>query len=246
MSIRVLMHSFNSPEENLSAEEYLFNKKKQLDDRDEDILRIWESNTYFVVLGSSQSVLEEVFLDKCISNDIKVIRRCSAGGAVLQGPGCVNYSLFLNLNKHPQMRNIRNSYYLILSMLKKTLSEEYQLETKIEGISDLCYCSKKISGNAQRRNSSILLHHGTLLYDINFELLENVLKIPKIQPLYRCGRRHREFVGTLPLKKKEIADCILKTFAMDSFSSSFSDLEIAEISQLADIKYSKNEWNFKR
>lgn len=244
MSIRIIIHTFPSPEENLSAEEFLFYQKNQGDG--EDILRIWESEVYFVVLGSSQYVNEEIFLDRCKFHGIKILRRCSAGGAVLQGPGCLNFSLFLNLDRYPQLRNIRDSYHFLLSKLIATLYQEWGLETAIEGISDLCYMGKKISGNAQRRNSKVLLHHGTLLYRLDYELLEDVLKIPKIQPEYRVGRTHKDFVGTLPLSKEEITDCVLKTFALDGFYSTFTNTEIKGIQQLVDSKYSKEDWNFKR
>lgn len=244
MSIRIIIHSFPSPEENLSAEEFLFYQKNQ--HRNEDILRIWESDVYFIVLGSSQSVAEEVYLDRCNSRGIKILRRCSAGGAVLQGPGCINFSLFLNLDKYPQLRNIRDSYHFLLSKLSKTLYHGWQLETTIEGISDLCYMGKKFSGNAQRRNSKVLLHHGTLLYRLDYELLEDILKIPKIQPDYRAGRAHKDFVGILPLSKQEIIDCILKTFASSGLYSIFTDIEITGIHQLVNTKYDKKEWNFKK
>lgn len=244
MSIRIITYSFPSPEENLSTEEFLFYQKNEWND--EDILRIWESNVYFIVLGSSQNVTEEVFLDRCKFHGIKILRRCSAGGAVLQGPGCINFSLFLNLDRHSQLRNIRDSYHFLLSKLSTTLYQKWRLETSIEGISDLCYMGKKISGNAQRRNSKVLLHHGTLLYRLNYDLLEDILKIPKIQPEYRAGRTHKDFVGILPLSREEIINCIITTFGLNGFYSTFSDTEIKGIQKLVNSKYSKEEWNFKR
>ncbi len=245
MPIRVIIQSFSSPEMNLSAEEYFFYKKNHENEMD-DILRIWESDVFFIVLGSSQSVSEEVFLERCIPNGIKVLRRCSAGGTVLQGPGCINFSLFLSLDKYPQLRNIRESYHFLLSSLSKTFKRKYHLETFIEGICDLCFNGKKISGNAQRRNSKVLLHHGTLLYKLDYDLLENVLKIPKTQPDYRAGRTHKDFVGVLPLSKNEIIDCILESFSINGIFSSFTEKEINDIQYLVQNKYAKDEWNFKR
>lgn len=243
MSVRIILHSFDSPEMNLSAEEYFFLQKNQ---HQEDILRIWESDVFFVVIGSSQSVLEEVYIDKCISRGIKILRRCSAGGAVLQGPGCINYSLYLNLENYPHLRNIRASYQFILASLSKTLKEIWQLDTSIEGISDLCFNNRKVSGNAQRRNSKVLLHHGTLLYDVNYDILEEVLQNPRIQPEYRARRTHRDFVGILPLSREEIIDCVIRTFALDGFFSSITEKEMDGIRELAEEKYSRKEWNFKR
>ncbi|HOV33564.1 MAG TPA: lipoate--protein ligase family protein [Candidatus Hydrogenedens sp.] len=244
MPIRVIIHSFSTPEENLSAEEFFFLAKDN--SYENDILRIWESEDYFIVLGSSQVVSEEVFFDECISRNIKVLRRCSAGGAVLQGPGCVNFSLSLNLERYPQLRNIRESYNILLSSLYNTLNNKWQINTDIDGISDLCYKGKKVSGNAQRRNSKVLLHHGTLLYEVNYDLMEEILRIPQTQPDYRAGRSHRDFVGFLPLSQEEILDVILSTFAADGFFSSLAEEEIVGIQNLAFSKYSNRAWNFKR
>ena len=141
MSIRVIIHSFSTPEENLSAEEFFFLAKTN--SCENDILRIWESKDYFIVLGSSQVVSEEVFWDECISRNIKILRRCSAGGAVLQGPGCVNFSLSLNLERYPQLRNIRESYNILLSSLYNILNNKWKINTTIAGISDLCYRVKR-------------------------------------------------------------------------------------------------------
>ncbi len=244
MSIRVIIHSFSTPEENLSAEEFFFLAKTN--SCENDILRIWESKDYFIVLGSSQVVSEEVFWDECISRNIKILRRCSAGGAVLQGPGCVNFSLSLNLERYPQLRNIRESYNILLSSLYNILNNKWKINTTIAGISDLCYKGKKVSGNAQRRNSKVLLHHGTLLYQVNYDLMGEILKMPHTQPDYRSGRPHREFVGFLPLHQEEIVETILSTFAADGFFSSLTEEEIKGIQNLAMSKYSNPEWNFKR
>lgn len=244
MPIRVIIHSFSTPEENISAEEFFF--LARANSCENDVLRIWESNDYFVVLGSSQVVSEEVFFENCTSCNIKVLRRCSAGGAVLQGPGCVNFSLSLNLERHPYLRNIRESYNILLSSLGKTLNNKWQINTTIDGISDLCYKGKKVSGNAQRRNSKVLLHHGTLLYKVNCELMESVLRIPNSQPDYRANRIHRDFVGHLPLTQEELIDAILSTFAVDGFLSTLTEEEIIGIQNLAFSKYTNPTWNLKR
>ena len=60
-----------------------------------EILRFWEPQTHFVVLGHANRVATEVDREACERLGIPVLRRCSGGGTVLQGPGCLNYSLIL-------------------------------------------------------------------------------------------------------------------------------------------------------
>jgi lipoate-protein ligase A len=73
-----------------------------------------------------------------------------------------------------------------------------------EGDSDLAIEKRKVSGNAQRRTRSAILHHGTLLYDFDAARAEQLLKPPQREPRYRRGRLDRDFLGNLPLTAKEI------------------------------------------
>ena len=67
------------------------------------------------------------------------------------------------------------------------------------GISDLAVEGKKFSGNAQQRKRDHLLHHGTLLYSFDLDLLPRYLKAPPRQPEYRAQRAHEDFLGNVPL-----------------------------------------------
>lgn len=243
--MRLLIQSFNTPEENLACEEYLFRKLNQ-EPILEGILRIWESPVYFVAIGNSQKVKEVVYIEECEKNNIKVIRRCSAGGAVLQGPGCLNFSLFYFLDNHPELRNIQNSYNQILGSIVRVILDRHNVNTHIEGLCDIVYHNRKVSGNAQRRNNKVLLHHGTLLWNPNYDLMEKTLKIPIEQPAYRMNRSHREFVGALPFNKEQLIEIVIKTFCNKITQYELNYKETQEIRQLVEEKYSKSEWNFRK
>lgn len=238
----ILHYTCASPEENIALEEYLF--LKLCDDDLPEILRIWESDVYFVVVGSSQCVEEEVYVEDCMAEGIKIIRRCSAGGTVLQGPGCLNFTLCIRIDNRPEFRNIRESYRIILGRLSEVLRRRCGIFANQQGISDLCVEGRKVSGNAQRRNSKVLLHHGTLLYSVNYGLMEKLLKIPKIQPEYRQGRSHTEFVGSLPLDRREIIQLLVDAFNGNE-QYFLSDEDFQGLKQLTEQKYSTHQWNFR-
>ena len=80
-----------TPEENLACDEVLLDICEA--GRLEGVLRFWEPAQHFVVLGYANRAAREANLEFCRSAGIRVLRRCSGGGAVLQGPGCLNYSL---------------------------------------------------------------------------------------------------------------------------------------------------------
>ena len=88
--------SFPLPVHNLACDEVLLNMLEE--EAVGEILRFWTSTQYFVVLGSSNNVRDEVDLDACRADGIPILRRHSGGGTVLQGPGCLNFSLILAID----------------------------------------------------------------------------------------------------------------------------------------------------
>lgn len=71
------------------------------------------------------------------------------------------------------------------------------LAAEAQGTSDVAIGDLKISGNAMARRWGGLLLHGTLLHDLDLELVEACLRHPPKEPDYRRRRGHREFLTTL-------------------------------------------------
>ena len=70
------------------------------------ILRFWESPEPFVVVGYANKVATEVNVAACEARKIPILRRCSGGGTVVQGPGCLNYTLILPITKDGPLHSI--------------------------------------------------------------------------------------------------------------------------------------------
>ena len=132
---------------------------------------------------------------------MSVLRRVSGGGAVVLGPGCLNYAVVLSLASHPATGRVAASFRLVLRAIVEALDVP---GLSIEGGTDLALHGRKVSGNAQRRGRRALLHHGTLLYDFDPGLAVRYLKEPVRRPAYRSGRCHGEFIGNLPLSAETI------------------------------------------
>src|SRR5689334_4969218 len=92
--------TLSSPSLNLALDEALLDQCEE--GSSDEVLRFWEPREPFVVLGYSNKVLSEVNLSYCRENNIPVLRRTSGGGTVLQGPGCLNYSLVLASERRPE------------------------------------------------------------------------------------------------------------------------------------------------
>ncbi len=174
-----------------------------------EVLRIWESDVYFIVMGLSGREEREVHSDSCCRDGIPVLRRATGGGTVLQGPGCFNYSLILRKDRHPAFSRIETTHACILDRLTEGLRSIHPAIRR-EGISDLAIDGMKVSGNAQRRLHRAILYHGTLLYDFDRERVERYLKEPERQPNYRMHRSHRTFLRNLEISPESLKKILLR------------------------------------
>src|SRR5262245_53461356 len=103
--IHLLGETLERPEENLALDEALLNDAEHAAGRQSGILRFWEVRQYVVVLGHSGRSDEEIRWDAWEQAGISVLRRITGGGAVLLGPGCLNYTLVLSLQAYPELRD---------------------------------------------------------------------------------------------------------------------------------------------
>ncbi len=202
--------SFSDPQENLACDdEFLLKADKHAGG---EVLRFWESPRTFVVLGRACDQGVDVHEDFCMQDGIPVLRRSSGGGTVLQGPGCLNFSLVLAKSRHPDLLLITRSYEHILSKTIAAL-KVCGVDAEFRPVCDLVVPSveKKFSGNAQRRGRTHILHHGTILYDFNLSSILRYLNMPEQMPDYRRGRPHGDFITNvkldIPRFKAAMASC---------------------------------------
>ena len=159
--MRLLDYSAMAPSENLAMDEVLLNRVEE--GAAPPTLRFWESPVRFAVIGTGQSLAQEVNEEACREDGITIMRRCTAGGAVLQGPGSLNYALALSYEACPAVKTLHGSYEHILNAIAAAFQRR-GAAVRYEGVCDLAVDGGKVSGNAQRRRRRAMLHHGTLLY----------------------------------------------------------------------------------
>lgn len=235
-----LNHSFSSPSDNLAWEE------AALDWAEESgapgILRLWESPVVFVVLGYGKQAAAEVHLDHCQSGGIPVLRRCSGGGTVLQGPGCLNYCLILPISAHPALETITGSNQHIMARQRDLLQKASGLPVEIDGHTDLRVGDRKFCGNAQRRKRTHILFHGAILLRFDLARISECLQLPATQPAYRNRRSHAEFLTNLGLDSPTAADALQKGWAAaEPFEADLT----SQIQALRMARYDSPEWNLR-
>lgn len=203
------------------------------------VLRIWEPTSYFVVLGYSNKIATEVDLAACERVAFPVLRRFSGGGAVLQGPGCVNYAVIIS-NK--QAGNIPAAYEFVLKRHQSYISELLGVAVGISGGSDLTVSGRKFSGNSQHRKRRFTIVHGTFLLNFDLSLIEQVLPLPSKEPAYRKNRSHREFLINLPVDAESLRRGLRAAWNAKEELGGVPD---ENIERLVRQRYSRREWNSK-
>ena len=203
--------TFPTPQENIAFDEALWSMAEKQGAG--EYLRFWESSGIFIVLGRIGRAEADVNAINAQKDNIAVLRRSSGGGTVVQGPGCLNYTLVLSKQKHPEINDLRRSYEWISNKIIEVLRLQ-GVEAYFRPTSDMAtgLGEKKFSGNAQRRGKHYILHHGTILYDFDLSLISRYLNMPKDIPEYRKHRSHTDFVTNILIDPRLFKDHLAQSF----------------------------------
>lgn len=213
VSLSLLDLTLPSPVENLALDEALLQDLEE--NESHPVLRFWESDRYFVVLGRSSRLSDDVHVDACRQDSVPILRRASGGGTVLQGPGCLSYAVVVPIQLHADLQDIRRTNSFVLQRMASALAR-WQPAIDVQGISDLAIQGWKIAGSAQRRTRTALLFHGTILYRMQAPIISRYLKQPKRQPDYRADRPHHEFLRTLDAPLDDMKKAIANAWQADT------------------------------
>ena len=232
--------SFPDAAQNLACDEALLEAFEQTDGGG-DLLRLWEFDTYFVVLGHGNKWRDEVDAAACAAGGVSVLRRCSGGGTVLQGPGCLNYTLILRQSNFAGA-GVRAAFDYVLERHRICLAALISEPVSIKGISDLTLGERKFSGNAQYRKRRYVLIHGTFLLHFDIGAMQKFLKIPTTQPKYRGQRGHEDFLINLNIPAEKLRKSLQVCWGADS---EFRAVPLRSMKSLLNNRYWRADWNEK-
>jgi lipoate-protein ligase A len=207
-----------------------------------ETLRVWSPETYFVVAGYTNRILDEVHVDACVARGIPLYRRTSGGGTVVQGPGCLNYSAILRIERDAALENITSTGAYVLERIARTVEHLAGFPVERQGHTDLVLGGRKFSGNAQRRKNHAVLFHGTFLLDFDMDIIEELLPMPGHQPEYREGRSHGEFLMNLGLDAATLTAALQEEW---DATTDFGPLPMEDIRALAETRYLNHDWTYR-
>jgi lipoate-protein ligase A len=245
ITMRHLDLTLPSPAENLACDEALLDWCESSEGA--ETLRFWESPEPFIVVGYANKVATEVNEAACEARKIPILRRCSGGGTVVQGPGCLNYTLVLPITRDGPLHSIAVANQFIMRRNRAAIepevrSQKSEVRVAIRGHTDLAIGGRKFSGNSQRRRKHFLLFHGTFLLHFDLALIGDLLQMPSKQPDYRESRHHADFLTNINVSAEKVKVALQN--AWDA-GSPLINPPLEKTTALAREKYLTNEWNFK-
>lgn len=204
-------------------------------------------NSPCVIIGKHQNTFSEINYEFVRENNIKVVRRLSGGGAVYHDLGNLNFTFIMN-GKYGELVDFKKYTRPIIEVLKSL-----SVVAKFEGHNSLTVNGRKISGNAEHISKTRVLHHGTLLFSSNIEVLTSTLKIDPSKYDDKAVKSVRSQVTNISdhLKtdlniiefRDKILDYILSNFPGASLYE-LTEQDKEKIRELVEEKYSDWNWNF--
>ena len=229
--------------------------KAVIEKKSPNTLRFFKWNPSTATIGQNQSLSNEVDLKFCEDKGFNVVRRITGGGAVFHDfHGEITYSIVCPIKFLESLNafNVLEQFEIITQGISAAL-DIYGIEAE-KGI---IHCpaifldGKKFSGNAQVRRKGYLLQHGTILLDIDPELMYSVLKTPPNVSKTRMVRSVRAKVTGIKEKLKDYDEQIfikslkrgfIQTLGIQLKEGKFSDYEFEIAKKLVREKYSNNKW----
>lgn len=211
-------------------------------------LRIWEWERPTVVIGSFQSLRNEVDTDAAVAYGVTVVRRISGGGAMFIEPGnTITYSLYVPTSLVEGL-SFERSYAFLDDWVLGAL-HGLGIDASYVPLNDIASPAGKIGGAAQKRLAAgSVLHHATMAYDIDADKMLQVLRIGREKLSDKGTRSANKRVDPLRSQTGLSRAAIIEAYK-DHFRSRYDtqDAEItpderARAEQLVEEKFGTTEW----
>ena len=224
---------------NLATEQYVLEHK-----REGNWLLLWQ-NANTIVVGLNQNTAEEINAPFVREHGITVVRRMTGGGAVYHDLGNLNYSFISDVGNAEEL-SVRRFTEPVCRALKAM-----GINAQTSGRNDILVDGKKISGVAQRIVRGRILHHGTLLFHSDINMIAGALRADPTKFASKSVKSVRTRVGNLSdylpadIGMAEFWNGILKELTHDGLiPETLKDEEQREIRELADEKYRSWDWTY--
>ena len=224
-----------------------------------------------------QKVEKEIDMDAVKRHGLGFVRRPTGGRGVLHDKE-LTYSVIVS-EEHPKMPKTVTEAYRVISegilqgfrllgleayfAIPKTDEEKQHLKNPRSSVCfdapswyELVVEGRKVAGSAQTRQKGVILQHGSILLDLDEQLLFDLFKYPNERVRERLERNFKKKAVAINELRKE---SVTMAEAWNAFKKGFEigldiDLKPYELTeeqenyvrQLAKEKYESDDWNFRR
>lgn len=229
----------DDPAYNLAFEEYVHHNR-----REGDYLILWQ-NRNAVIVGRNQNALEEINQEFVDAQGIRVVRRNTGGGAVYHDLGNLNYSFITDSVEHETAASARFTGPVVRAL------RALGLDAEVSGRNDILVAGCKVSGTAQHRSNGRILHHGTLLFDSDPDMIVGSLNPDPTKFQSKSVKSVRSRVGNIRSHLEHDMDMTafwnyLKTALTEDgiIPAALTEDELRQVAALKADKYDMWQWNF--
>ncbi|WP_017755748.1 lipoate--protein ligase family protein [Calidifontibacillus oryziterrae] len=264
-----------TPSFNMALDEALLNWHSEGEIR--PTIRFYGWNPPTLSIGYFQTVDKEINIDAVGINNLGFVRRPTGGRAVLHDKE-LTYSVIVS-ELHPNMpQSVTESYRVIsegvlegfknlgLNAYFSVPATEHEVNELKRPRSAVCFDTpswyelvvedRKVVGSAQTRQKGVILQHGSILLDIDVELLYSLFKFNN----ERIKQRMMEY-----FKKKAVAinDLCKQPITIDQAKMAFkagfekglgiklepyvlSNEQLLMVKEIENNKYLNDKWNYKK
>jgi lipoate-protein ligase A len=210
-------------------------------------VRFWEWIEPALVIGSHQSVINEIDLPTAAELGFTVTRRMSGGGTMLCEPGrTITYSMYVPATIASGL-SFRQSYaaldaWAVRSFVALGVPASYR------EINDIISPRGKIAGAAQARRRGCVLHHTTIAHTMDPALLPRLIRVGRDRLSDRGMRSAEKPVSPLswftPMSCAGVARHMERSFTTEfgARETVEADDEVEAAVDLAATKYATTAW----
>ncbi|MFC9848950.1 biotin/lipoate A/B protein ligase family protein [Streptomyces sp. NPDC060223] len=216
-------------------------------------LRVWEWAAPAVIIGSFQSLRNEVDPAGAERHGIEVVRRISGGGAMFVEPGnTITYSLSVP-EALVQGLSFQDSYAYLDDWVLGALGD-MGIKAWYQPLNDIATEAGKVAGAAQKRmvgpggGPGAVLHHVTMAYDIDAAKMLEVLRIGREKLSDKGTRSAKKRVDPLRRQTGLAREAVIERM-IDSFRGRYgltdgkvTPEELARAEDLARTKFGSPDW----
>lgn len=180
--MKLIRYSEHTGKENMQIDSDILEEAIESNTQ-EPVFRLYGWKPKCVSLGRNQK-------DDFLTGEIDSVRRLTGGRALLHDNE-ITYSYVSPISIIPNGESVVESYKYISGILinffktlgieldfgkNKRVSTHFDYCMLVSTGADVCYQGKKLIGSAQCRKQGYILQHGSILYDYDKDLLENLFQ----------------------------------------------------------------------